>query len=202
VDRFQDLVDDLHYFMEHVSRNGRTAQPYVMGHSFGGQVVINFLAQHPKEVPGAVLSSPNIKLVTDVPWLKRTLGKMASRAVPYLRVPNEVNPEMISHDIEIVRKYRGDKLVQNKITLRLGAELLDNLDNIMELAPKIKTPCLIFHGGGDRITSPEASENFFKKMKVRDREMKIYPGFYHETLNEIGKERVYQDVATWLSGRI
>jgi len=54
------------------------------------------------------------------------------------------------------------------------------------------------HGSGDRISTPEATRAFFKKIPVEDKTLKIYDGFYHELFNEIGKERVFRDMEGWL----
>jgi len=202
VDDFQNLVDDLQDFITFVKKSEKRLKLFLLGHSFGGQVAINFLAQFPKLVHGALLSSPNIRLALRVPWLKRCLGKWVSILLPSLTIPNDVNPDYISHDHKVIEAYSEDRLVQRKISLRLGAELLDNLEEIEELAPHINTPCFLFHGSEDKITNPLGTEEFFQNISSKDRQLKIYPGFYHETLNEIGKERVYRDITQWLSDRI
>jgi len=202
VDAFQVLVEDLKIFVDFVHSIEEKKKVFLMGHSFGGQVAINYLAKHPREVKGAILSSPNIKLVIGVPWIKRFLGKWVSIVLPSLSVPNDIKPEWISRDKKVVHAYEKDKLVQNKITLRLGHELLENLEIVPNLAPKIKTPCFVFHGSADKVTSPKASEEFFNKLKVNDKQLKIYPGFFHEALNETGKQDVYEDVVHWLKERV
>ncbi len=202
IEKFQDYIEDLYQFIRMIQKKEAEERIFLLGHSFGAQICINFLSQHPREVKGAILSSPNIRLALKVPKLKQTLGQVLSNFLPSLSVANDIDPKAISHDQAVVDKYREDKLVQDKITLRLGSEMLKNLDQIFHLAPKIKTPCLVFHGSGDRITSPQATEEFFEYMTVKDRELKIYPGFLHETLNEIGKERVYEDIARWLNLRV
>lgn len=201
VDSFDVLVDDLHRFIKFVGAEEKRQKPFLMGHSFGGQVVVNYLAKYPSEVQGAILSSPNIRLAMEVPWLKKFLGRWASCLLPSLSIPNDLNPEWISHDKKVVQAYQEDPLVQNRITLRLGAELLKNLETVPELASKIKIPILLFQGSEDKITCPEGTKNFYQKISGKDKQLKIYPGLFHETLNERGKKQVYQDVAHWLEKR-
>lgn len=201
VENFEVLVEDLRAFIAFVTARENRKKPFLMGHSFGGQVVINYLAQYPSEVRGAVLSAPNIQLAMKVPWLKRTLGRLVSSFLPSLSVPNDIDPKWISRDRKVVQQYQEDPLVQNRVTLSLGSELLENLDKVPSLAPKIKTPILLFQGSADRVTDPEGTKLFFQKIPIKDKKLKIYPGFFHEALNEQGKQQVYRDVARWLGER-
>ncbi len=196
---FQTLVDDLDFFIRYCKEHNPDSQFYLMGHSFGGQVSINYLAQHPKAVKAAVLSSPNVKLAFELPLLTRLFGPIISKIIPTLAISNEVLPKDLSHDPKIVQSYQDDPLVQKKVTLCLGNEILNNLKIIMGLSKKIKVPTYVFHGEFDRVTSREGTKEFYKKMTVKDRKLKIYPGFFHETLNEIGKGEVYEDVLQWLN---
>jgi alpha-beta hydrolase superfamily lysophospholipase len=202
VENFEELVEDLYQFIHFVSEQEGGEKPFLLGHSFGGQVVINLLAKHPRVVPGVILSSPNIKLAMDVPWLKRFLGRWVSYIIPSFSIPNDIKPKWISHDPKVVHEYEKDRLVQNRITVRLGNEILENLNKVPELAEKIKIPIFLFHGSEDLVTCPKGTEEFFERMKHKDRQLKIYPGFFHETLNEKGKEEVYHDVANWLEERV
>ncbi len=201
-DRFQDLVDDLERFVGLI-REREAKQPlFLVAHSFGGQVGVNYLARKPKELKGAVLSGPNLKLALPVPALKKILGTAASRFLPEVLIPNDIHASWVSHDEAVVRAYEEDPLVARKISLKLGAEILKNLDEVMALAPEIRTPLLIVHGGDDKITATEGSREFFERLDLKDKQLKVYPGYFHETFNEVGKEKVFRDIEQWLEARL
>jgi lysophospholipase len=42
---------------------------------------------------------------------------------------------------------------------------------------------------------------FYKRVASSDKTLKVYDGFYHEILNEFGKETVLADIYGWLSAR-
>ena len=190
---WEELEGDLDLFIERVSRReGR--RPFLLGHSFGGQVVINYLRSE-RRLPGVILSSPNIRVAVPVPRWKELAAKLLSQSLPALALGN---PEMISRDPEVVKAYREDPLIVRKITTRLGSLILKNQEGIMALASKFRLASLLMHGGGDRLTSPEATREFFEKIPVEEKTLKIYDGFYHELFNEIGKERVFRDMEGWL----
>lgn len=202
VDHFQDFVDDLERFVGLVHDLESKTPIFLVAHSFGGQVAVNYLARNPKEIRGAVLSAPNLRLAMPVSALKKTLGNAVSRFLPSLLIPNDLHASWVSHDESVVRAYEEDPLVGRKISLKMGAELLNNLDTVMSLAPEIKSPIFIVHGEEDKITAPQGSEEFFRRLKVKDKQLKLYPGYFHETFNEIGKESVFRDIEQWLEARL
>lgn len=201
-ENFQVLVKDLSAVVKEVKALGNGRKCFLVGHSFGGQVIINFLAQHPHMVQGAIIFAPNIKLRLQIPWFKKMGGELLSLILPSLGVSNLLRAKDLSRDPKVVENFNQDPLVIRKVSLRLASGMFKNQDEVLSLAPKIKTPCLILHGEEDKITCPEGSQEFFEKMKVRDREIKIYPHSYHELLNDIGKEKVYQDLEAWLEKRV
>lgn len=197
-ERFSELYEDLSSLVSFVEKDSGKKKPYLLAHSFGGQVAVNFLARYPKKVRAAVLSAPNLKLAMELGFLKKHLGRLFSYLLPTFAIANEVDPQAISRDPKVVEAYRKDPLIEKNITLRLGAMILDNLEEVLSLAPKVKVPCFLFHGDADKVVSLEGTKTFYKGLKIKDKTLKIYPGFYHECLNDLGKEKVYQDVVTWL----
>ncbi|MFO1462197.1 MAG: alpha/beta hydrolase [bacterium] len=199
---FQTLVDDLQAFLGEVRRREPHLPLFLVAHSFGAQISVNYLAGHAKDLHGAVLSSANLKLAMPVSGLKKLLGYGAGRLLPTFLIPNDIKPSWISHDPEVVKAYEQDPLVGHKISLRLGVEILNNLDKVMALAPKLKTPLYMLHGEGDQVTSLEGTREFFERLRVTDKTLKTYPGLLHECFNEIGKEKVFQDLEHWLNKRL
>ncbi len=196
------LVEDLGDFLRYVRKQNPKKKLFLFGHSFGGQVSINYLAGEGNSVQGLILSAPNVRVAVHVSSLKRLVARLLVNLIPTLRLPTAIKPEFISHDAAVVEQFRSDKLIQHKITLRLGTALIDNVEGIMKLAPEIRMPCLILHGEKDQVTSPEGSKELFKVIGSKDRDLKLYPGFFHEILNEVGKEKVYRDIEEWLEKRL
>jgi alpha-beta hydrolase superfamily lysophospholipase len=205
VERFEDFSTDIEVFLTQI--RGGQGPFFLLGHSFGGQLVINYLASGPshsvrKRLRGLILSAPNIRLAMDIPSLKVQASRLLSRLAPRLSLANEVPADFISHDPEIFLAYKRDLLGGRRMTSRRGNLLLRNLEGIMACAGRIDLPSLLLHGSEDRITSPQATREFFGKIPVEDKTLKIYEGFYHEILNEIGKERVLSDISEWILKRI
>lgn len=72
----------------------------------------------------------------------------------------------------------------------------------MDSVNTYKYPCLILHGGGDQIVTPDSSKYFFEHISSTDKQLKIYEGLYHEILNEPEKDTVIEDINFWIKARI
>jgi alpha-beta hydrolase superfamily lysophospholipase len=197
----EQLAEDLKDFLHRVAPKKGEDPFFLIAHSFGGQVAINYLAKNRRILDGVVLSAPNVKVAVAITPLKRLAAKLVSAVLPTLQVANDIPAEAISRDPAVVEAYEHDPLVHRKISVQLGTQLLDNIERVPKMAAKIRLPILILHGSEDRITSPRGSREFYERVNTRERKLKIYPGFYHEILNELGKEEVYRDIEQWLTKR-
>jgi alpha-beta hydrolase superfamily lysophospholipase len=63
-------------------------------------------------------------------------------------------------------------------------------------------PLLIIHGTKDTVTRPEGSKEFYSNAGSEDKTLKLYEGYFHDPLNDIGKEAVMNDIRSWLTAHI
>ena len=68
--------------------------------------------------------------------------------------------------------------------------------------PLIKLPVLILHGTGDKVTKPSGSQFFYDTTGSADKTIKLYDGHYHDPLADVEKERVMDDIKTWIDTRL
>ena len=72
---------------------------------------------------------------------------------------------------------------------------------LIEQAGKITLPILVIHGDADGIAQAEGSKAFFQGVSSQDKTIKLYPGFYHETMNEplADRRQVLSDIVGWIN---
>lgn len=202
VARFHDYLYDLSQFVEFIKKSSPSAPIFLVGHSFGGQVVLNFVVRYAKGIRGVVALSPNVEMKINIPRWKLKLGAFGAKWFPILRVGCRVVPETLSHDQAVVEKYATDPNVVRDITLRCGQEIMKNSELVMALASRINLPLLLMHGGDDKICDAEAAKKFYMRVPANNKQIKIYPGLYHELLNERDKYQVYADMESWFEGQL
>jgi len=138
-----------------------------------------------------------------VPAWKLGLGKALSGIVPSLAMANGIPPEYLTHDPAISGAYaERDPLVFKTATARWAAEFFRAQADTLAAASRFTYPCLFMQGGDDRLISLEGTRQFFAAAGSADKSLKIYDGFYHEIFNEIGKEKVFDDMGSWLEQRV
>jgi alpha-beta hydrolase superfamily lysophospholipase len=198
VDRWSQWTDDVAAFVAHVEGiAGGEVVP--LGHSFGGAALLSTVLEH--KVPKAkrfIVSSPALKLQVQVPALKLTLGKAASKILPKLTLNNEVDAKTLSRIPEVVEAYRTDPLVHNKISLRMYSEWADACKRIFAHAGEIKLQFLILAGTDDQLIDPEGSKELHE-LTPSVSELGLLEGRYHEPFNDLDNEEVFSVIAHWLS---
>ena len=202
VNRFYDYLYDLSQFIEFIRKSSPQAPIFLVGHSFGGQVVLNFIVRYAKGIRGVVALSPVIGIKLDIPKWKMKLGTMGAKWFPILRVGHTIDPLDLSRDQKIVENYRDDPNISKDITLKCGLEILRNTELVMALASRIYLPVLFMHGGSDKICDPEATKKFYMRVPVYNKELQIYPGMLHELLNEKDKGQVFVDMENWFENQL
>jgi len=198
VEDFDHYMKDLDEFVSHVMSEQKDRPVFMIGHSLGGQIVLNYISLFKHGLAGAIVSSPNVKIAIKVPPLKKWLAMKLATFAPTIALANELDPKWICRDTEVVRNYKRDPLVSKKTTLKLITEMFKNQERILGLAKRIKVPLFVMHAGDDHITSPDASREFYELVPGKNKKLKIYEGFYHELFNEIGKEEVFKDMQAWI----
>ncbi len=197
---YQLLLSDVEELMKKARSEHTEAPMILMGHSMGGNFVGNFVMQeNVNELAGFILSSAWIKLAFEPPQWKVNLARKVATVLPFLTQGNELNTAHLSRDEEEVRKYEEDPLVHDKISVRLFTDCLTNGIKLLESDKKLKIPGLVIHGTADHITDPKASEEFAEKHD--NVEYVPIEGSYHETLNDLDREKVLDVLLHWIEAQ-
>lgn len=201
VSTFDLYLSELRTMVEIASEGGPDAiKIFLLGHSMGGLVALNFALRFPEIIDGVIASSPTLGLAVKVPAIKGGLGKIMSSIWPSLSLSNELDASKISHDEEVVCAYKKDPLVHDRVSARWFTEFLSAMETTNQLASKIKIPILMQVAGDDHLVSAQSSKTFFEKLDLEDRTLHFYDDLYHEIYNE-GEDRrakVLTDLETWL----
>jgi alpha-beta hydrolase superfamily lysophospholipase len=201
IDSFIEYREDLHAFMQLVAGIESEIPLFLMGHSMGGLIVLDYGLQYPQDINGVIASAPHLGDPPVSPVVL-TLGRLLSGIWPGLTLDNGLDKDGISRDPGVVQAYQDDPLVHGKGTPRLSTELSIAVANTQANAANFQPPLLIYHGSADRLTSPEASRRFYDKVSSSNKRYISYEGGYHEGHNDLHRERVIIDVGQWMEEQI
>ena len=198
---FDDLLDDLEAFLRLVQREHPDATPILLGHSMGGLLVATLLCERRLAISAAVTSSAALALPTGFSRMRRTGVRLLRRVMPRLSLASGLDPNGLSRDPEVVRRYVEDPLVFRRMTASFAAELLDAMERTAQSPQEVALPMLVMHGEEDPICSAAGSRAFFQRVRGTGSALRIYPKLRHEIFNEPEQEDVFQDTLEWLRAR-
>lgn len=197
VERFDQYLDDLALVLDAVRSEHPELPITLVGHSMGGLVTLAFLGLRKPRVSNAVTSGAALSIAAVSP-LRVALARVARRVLPRLAIGSGIDPDGLSRDPEVVRRYLADPLIVRTMTTSLGAELLAAAPRTAALAAEVDVPLLVLHGEADPICPVEGSRSFHAGVRSPRTALRTYPGLRHEIFNEPEREAVWQDVLRWL----
>jgi len=195
---FDTIVTDIEFLV----KSARTAYPgkkqFLYGHSLGGSLVLYYRLTSKHNVDGIISTSPLFKPGARIPPLKKLMGRVLSDISPKVTLTNGLQRPWLSRDGRVVRDYSSDPLVHDKITCRMGWELLKNGEWVFNHMKELRGPILMVVGSREKIVDYQRVLDAAKGMDSKVLTLKVWEGLYHETHNEPEKAQVVQYNINWL----
>ena len=202
---FVQYLTDLRQTVELAKKDMPAQMPcFLLGHSMGGLIALNFAQRYPDFIDGLVASSPCLGMVIDVPPVKKILGSVMSYVWPGMTMGSGLDAAKISRDRAVVSAYENDPLVHDRVSARFFTELIAAIESVNQQAATLNVPLLMQVAGEDYLVDAPSSELFFEKLTLDDKVLHVYDGMYHEIYNapEDQKDRVLEDLEAWLEKRM
>jgi alpha-beta hydrolase superfamily lysophospholipase len=195
--RFDDYLDDCRAACAALTA-GSDEPVLVFGHSMGGLIATHFASAEPQRCKALALSSPMFARALKVSPLKLFAAQALGRLFPTFSMPSGITGAHLTRDPAEIAIHDADPLILTRA--RAGWFLA--LEAAMASAPacmeRITMPLYLMHGEADPLTSFEASRALFPNAASADKTFVALPGMRHETLHEVGRERVLADLTGWL----
>lgn len=175
---------------------------FLFGHSLGGLVTIGSIMKNQEGLAGAVVSSSAMQKPSSI--FERTLGAVMAKLKPEGPMPlPRPGTEALTRDLDLIGVIDSDPLMDTGKAKNLVANtILEVSDQVWRWAENWKLPVLFIHGDKDTSTDHRNSQKLFKEISASDKNLLIYPGGYHELLNDTIKDEVLPAVLGWLKIRL
>ncbi|RQS20652.1 alpha/beta hydrolase [Burkholderia sp. Bp8998] len=204
VERFDGYLNDADALVAKAARGDTPL--FLMGHSMGGAVAalyaIERMPARGHALAGLVLSSPALAPGRDVPRWMLTMSRFISRVWPGFPAIR-IDAALLSRDPAVVAANRADPLVHHgAVPARTGAEILDAMARIERGRGALRVPVLVYHGTEDKLTEPDGSRAFGARVGSPDRTLTLYEGGFHETMNDLERDRVIDALIAWIHAHV
>ena len=196
---YDALMNDIGLLLAQAEQRFPGKPRFLYGHSLGGNEVINHTLRRKPHLAGVVSTSPGLRTAFKPPALQLAVGRLMNKLWPAFTMPNGLELAALSRDPAVIAAYQTDPLVHDRLSARLGIELLRTGEWAIAHAAEFPVPLLLMHGTADRLTSFEASQEFASQ--APNCTLKLWEALYHETHNEPEKEQVIGFVIDWLGGQ-
>jgi acylglycerol lipase len=206
-DKFDDYVSDLIDYVRHCrgkyADRGDACPPLVlMGQSMGGLVcVMAALSLGSDQVGGIILTSPALGVDMDlILKFQKFFAPAIDKFLPKARIVDAVDPRDLSRNPAAVRAYIDDPLIEKgKLVARTAIGMDKAFDVVRARRGEIACPVLLLHGTDDRVTSQNASLDFFRNIgSTRKRYLRLR-GYFHELFDETGAEELVRNIVGFAS---
>jgi acylglycerol lipase len=198
MDSLEKAIADIARLIAVARREVPDAPLFLLGHSIGGMLALLFAIRRPEGLKGLITSGAAVEIPEYVSPLLLRLSGLLSRLLPLLPA-QPFDYTQVSRDPEVIRRIEEDPLYyKGKMRLRSGYQMLLGIREVLRRLGSLKLPILILHGGDDRTISARASQAVYSGVASEDKTLKIYPGLWHEILNEPEREQVLELVVDWL----
>ena len=223
-DGYVHVLNDLAATAGRIRKNFPQLKLILLGHSMGsfyarvfaakyhhlvdGLIISGTGGKNPLAAPGKILISLFIKFKGDKATSKFITKVIFGSFLRKIKNPKTAS-DWLTRDEKAVEKYRSDDLCRFYFTLGGYKDLvtIQSLSNKAECFENTRkdVPYLIVSGDMDPVGEwgkgvKQVYENY-KNAGIKDVELKLYKDGRHEMLNELNKEKVYDDILSWLESR-
>lgn len=188
---YEAVLTNITEFLALVNDKFKNLPLVLYGHSMGGNLAsVYMLKKKPSIVTACIITSPWFKLPTPPSKVAVFMGKLMGSIIPSFTVKTKLEPELLSSDITVGRKYEDDPLTHGSISSALFTGVTEAGDWALDNANTLEHPMLMMHGMEDEVTSQRASQEFARKAPKELITYKTWDGLRHELHNELAKEKV------------
>ena len=196
---FDTLVDDIAVALEFASEYFSNAEIVLLGHSMGGNLVLNHLLDRDhKHVRRAIVTSPMI-LPPNPPTRPQAFAAwLTGKLIPHIRVSASVDPEQLTRDADAQEKITDDDLTHEKLAIGIGTQLINRGLWLTDNVDRLNVDLLILMGDSDELCDRDTTDQFATKAGLRCQQ-RIFPRLRHSLLIEQDRQQVYDALDAWLT---
>jgi alpha-beta hydrolase superfamily lysophospholipase len=185
---FATLVRDVQSFVDHIAATYDISveDMAVVAQSVGAVLIATWAHDYAPGIRCMVLASPAFKVKLYVPFARLGL-KLQHRWRGDFFVNSYVKARFLTHDPRRIASYNSDPLVTRPIAVNILLALYDVSERVVADARAITVPAQLLISGADWVVHHVPQHRFFERLGTPIKERHVLPGFYHDTLGELGR---------------
>jgi len=195
------VMMDIDLLMDHAKSLYPKLPLILYGHSLGGILVLQYGLKRKPDITGVIATSSGLRTALENQPAKILAAKILGSIIPKAVLPSGLDVNAISHDDNVIEKYKKDPLVHDRISLGFGKIMLETTRWTLKHSAEFPLPLLMLHGKADAIAFPSGSIEFAAPLNLKCKLVLVDKGF-HELHNEPEREEVFKIMTDWMDERV
>lgn len=197
INSWDDFRGNLDYFCQWVKSQYSEQSLFILGHSLGGLIVLEYILRLSPAVNGIIIMAPALGKV-GISRFKIMAGKLLSWVYPRFSLDIGIADEASSHYESIILAYNNDPLRHSIATARFSQEYFKIAQWVEDNCSNLSIPILVLQGDEDIVTPAETTRDLFAKLPEIDKQYKEYKEGYHDLHHDLCEEILIKDIKKWL----
>jgi alpha-beta hydrolase superfamily lysophospholipase len=193
---WNEFRGDLHEFRKLVTLDQPDLPLYIVGHSLGGLITLDYAIDFSEGIEGIVAIAPGISY--EVTILEKLGISLMSKVKPDYSINKSGSFQLVARDSSKFTKYYSDVLRHNTVTPGLGRGLIQAIARVVDHPQSLTLPLLLQYGLADKITPPNKLRQFLNSVASEDKQAIEYATAKHRPFDEVGKKKFLGDLVGWL----
>jgi alpha-beta hydrolase superfamily lysophospholipase len=202
IDSFALYYQDILQLRAFIQKSHPRLPVFLLGESMGGLMAFNLAVAQPVLFRGVILISPVFKSILKFPLPVYLQTFAALLYQPSKTVPLPFTSAMCTQDEAFQRKLDADPCELRVASAKLLIGILLEQLHSSAAAKKLTMPVLFLLSGQDEFGDEKTSRRMFASLPAPDKTLVGYPSLRHALSIELGKEKVFNDIRTWLQKRM
>ncbi len=162
---------------------------YLIGYSFGSNIVMDIASRYPSIFKGVVCLGPSM-------YLRKHRAIKSLFYFYRLYNKKKVNKARMPKTRRAIFESRGTHITLPMSSLKSFFYFID--DFTKKQLDQFISPILLIHSRDDAVSSPKSSEMIFERINSEDKELFILNEFEHNPLNSRNRDVIFDKILTFI----
>lgn len=194
--KWEEYTGDLHAFRQKIEQEQPGLPLFIIGHSLGGAISIDYAIHRPNGLAGLVALAPALSY--EMTRSEKLLTAFLGVVKPDFQVKGKPEYDHLTKDPEAKKRLMSDELRHSMVTPGLGRGLMQAILRTQANADKLQLPFLLQFGLEDNVTPHGKLQQFFESVTFTDKQKIEYESMRHRPYDDLERETFLADLIGWL----
>jgi len=199
---FEEFFNHINILLAKIREDAPGKKIFAVGESMGALIILSMALKEQAIFDGLICISPAFNSKTPLKFLDYMGIFLPLFYDKNKRCPLPVTSDMCTRDPAHLRmiEFTYDKDVMSTSHVLFNIFMTQLRMRLLKM--HIQSPVLFLVAGHDLLVYSEASVEVFGRLRCADKTMIKYPEMYHALSIELGREKVFRDMWSWIDKRV